>query len=79
MRNSLDRTVRRLASVIRRLKHEQAGEIPAEAGFHFSAWFFLTLVALSFLDAYMFEGRGIAPYLSLPIDVLANAREMVNV
>ena len=78
MRRTLNRAVRRLASVIDRLKDDQSGEIPAEAGFHFSAWFFLTVVALTFLDAYLLQGKGIGQYLSVPADVLANASGMVN-
>ena len=79
MRNSLDRSVRRLATVIRRLKDDQAGEIPAEVGFPFSAWFFVTFVALMLLDAYFLGGRGIEYYLNVPAEVLANARNLVNV
>ena len=79
MRNTLDSAGRRLASVIHRLTGDEAGEISEEVGFHFSAWFFLALVMLSLLDAYVFEGRGIGHYLSLPNDALANARAMLNV
>ena len=79
MLNSLDRTARRVATVIRRLKDDQAGEIPAEVGFPFSAWFFVTFVALMLLDAYFLGGRGIEYYLNVPTEVLANARSLVNV
>lgn len=79
MRNTLDRTVRRMATVIHRLKDDQAGGIPIEVGFPFSAWFFVTLVALMFLDAYVLGGNGIETYFSVPADILANARSMVNV
>ena len=79
MCNTLDRTVRRVAIVIRRLKDDQAGEIPMDVGFSFSAWFFLTVVALTFLDAYILKGKGIEIYLSVPTDVLANARNMANI
>ena len=79
MRNSLDSTVRRVAIVIRRLKDDQAGELPMDVGFSFSAWFFLTVVALTFLDAYILKGKGIEIYLSVPTDVLANARNMANI
>ncbi|MCZ6846031.1 MAG: hypothetical protein O7F69_09050 [Alphaproteobacteria bacterium] len=79
MRNSLDRTVRRLTTVIRRLKDDQAGEISVEVGFPFSAWFFVTFVALMFLDAYFLGGRGFEYYLDVPAEVLANARSLVNV
>ena len=65
--------------VIRRLKDDQAGEIPMDVGFSFSAWFFLTVVALTFLDAYILKGKGIEIYLSVPTDVLANARNMANI
>ena len=78
MRNTLDRTVRRVAMVIRRLKDDQAGELPMDVGFSFSAWFFITVVALTFLDAYVFKGKSIEIYLSLPTDTLANARNMAN-
>ncbi len=79
MLNSLDRTARCVATVIRRLKDDQAGEIPAEVGFPFSAWFFVTFVALMLLDAYFLGGRGIEYYLNVPTEVLANARSLVNV
>ncbi len=79
MCNTLDRTVRRVAIVIRRLKDDQAGEIPMDVGFPFSAWFFVTVVALTFLDAYLLKGKGIETYLSVPTDVLANARNMANI
>lgn len=79
MRNTLSRTVRRVATVIRRFKDDQAGEIPMDIGFPFSAWFFVTLVALTFLDAYVLGGKGIGFYLSVPADMIANARSMVNV
>ncbi len=79
MCNTLDRTVRRVAIVIRRLKDDQAGELPMDVGFSFSAWFFLTVVALTFLDAYILKGKGIEIYLSVPTDVLANARNMANI
>ena len=74
MRNTLSRTVRRVATVIRRFKDDQAGEIPMDVGFHFSAWFFVSLVALTFLDAYVFGGKGIGIYLNVPADLIANAR-----
>jgi hypothetical protein len=74
MQNSLDRTGRRVAKVIRRLKAEQSGEIPMDVGFPFSAWFFVAVVALSFLDAYIFNGKGIEIYFSVPTDVLAHSR-----
>ncbi len=77
--STLDRTMRRLASVVRRLKDDQAGKIPEEVCLHFSAWFFLTLVALTFLDAYILGGRGLGHYLDVPTGVLANARALVNV
>jgi len=79
MRDTLRRTARRVAIVIRRFKDDQAGEIPMDVGFPFSAWFFLTLVALSFLDAYVLGGKGIGYYLNVPADMIANARSMVNV
>jgi len=79
MRNTLNRTVRRVATVIRRFKNDQAGEIPMDVGFSFSAWFFLTLVALAFLDAYVLGGKGVGFYLNVPADMIANARALVNV
>jgi hypothetical protein len=79
MQNSLDRTGRRVAKVIRRLKADQSGEIPMDVGFPFSAWFFVAVVALSFLDAYIFNGKGIEIYFSVPTDVLAHSRSMVNI
>ncbi len=79
MRNTLDRTVRRVATVMRRLKADQAGEIPMDVGFPFSAWFFVTVVALSFLDAYLLNGKGIETYFSVPTDVLVHSRSMVNI
>ena len=79
MRNIFDRTVRRMATVIRRLKEDQAGEIPMDVGFPFSAWFFVTVVALTLLDTYVLGGQGIGSYLGVPTDVLNNARAMVNI
>ena len=79
MRNTFDRTVRHVAKVICRLKKDQAGEIPMDAGFHFSAWFFVTVVALTFLDAWLLKGKGIEIYLSVPTEVLAHARGMANI
>lgn len=79
MRNTLSRTVRRLATVIRRFKNDQAGELPMDIGFSFSAWFFVALVALTFLDAYVFGGKGIGTYLNVPADMIANARSLMNV
>lgn len=73
MRNTLSRTVRRVATVIRRFKNDRAGELPMDVGFSFSAWFFVSLVALTFLDAYVFGGKGIGTYLSVPADMIANA------
>lgn len=78
MRNSLKRTVRRVAAVICRLKNDQAGELPMDAGFSFSAWFFVALVAISFLDAYVFRGKGIGFYINVPADMLANAPGIGN-
>lgn len=79
MRNTLSRTVRRVANVIRRFKDDQAGEVPMEIGFHFSAWFFVSLVALTFLDAYFFGGKGIGIYFNVPADMIADVRSLVNV
>ena len=79
MRNTLNHRVRHMASAIRRLKADQAGEIPMDVGFPFSAWFFVAVVALSFLDAYVLNGRGIETYFSVPMDVLAHSRTMVNI
>ena len=79
MHNFLDCTGRHLARVIRRFSDDEAGEISEEVGFHFSAWFFATLVLLAFLDAYVFEGMGLGHYLNLPYDALDNARAMLNV
>lgn len=79
MRKTLSRTVRHVATVIRRFKDDQAGEIPMDVGFPFSAWFFVTLVALAFLDAYVLGGKGIGFYLNVPADMLANARSLSNV
>lgn len=74
MRNTLNRAVRRVANVIRRFKGDPAGEVPMDAGFHFSAWFFVSLVALMFLDAYVFGGKGIGIYLNVPADMIAVAQ-----
>ena len=79
MRHTLNRTVWRVAKVMRRLKADQAGEIPMDVGFPFSAWFFVTVVALSFLDAYLLNGKGIETYFSVPTDVLVHSRNMVNI
>jgi len=79
MCNTLSRTVRRVATVIRRFKDDQAGGIPMDVGFPFSAWFFVTLVALAFLDAYVLGGKGIGFYLNVPADMIANARSLVSV
>ena len=78
MRNVLDHTVRRLTTVLRRLKDDQAGQIPMDVGFPFSAWFFVAVVALTFLDAYFLGGKGVGSYLSLPTDMLAAARSTIN-
>jgi hypothetical protein len=79
MRNKFDRTMRPKGGIIRRLKDDLGAELPAETGFHFSAWFFLGVVAITFLDAYLLHGKGIGHYLSVPTEVLANARSLVNV
>ena len=79
MRNTFRHAVRRTATVIRRFSGNQAGEIPMDVGFPFSAWFFVTLVALAFLDAYVLGGKGIGYYLNVPAGMIANARSMVNV
>lgn len=79
MRNTLSRTVRRVASVIRRFKNDQAGELPMDAGFSFSAWFFVSLVALMLLDAYVFGGKGIGTYINVPAELIANVRSLANV
>ena len=44
----------------------------------FSAWFFVTLVALTFLDAYLLGGKGIGFYFSVPGQILANAGTVVG-
>ncbi len=79
MRNTINRTVGRVATIIRRLKADQAGEIPMDVGFPFSTWFFVTVVALSFLDAYVLNGKGIETYFSIPTDMLVHSRSMVNI
>jgi hypothetical protein len=79
MRNTHDRTMRPQKGVIRRLKDDLAAELPAEFGFHFSAWFFLGAVAMTYLDAYFLRGKGIGHYLSVPTEILANARSLANV
>ena len=68
-----------MATVIRRLMEDQAGEIPMDVGFPFSAWFFVTVVGLTFLDTYVLGGQGIGSYLGVPIDILDHARTMVNI
>ena len=78
MRNSLDRTMRRLATVIRRFKDDQAGQIPMDVGFSLSAWFFVTLVALTLLDAYLLGGKGIGFYLSVPGQILASSGNVIG-
>jgi len=78
MRDYLDCTGRQLVKVIRRFCGDEAGEISDEVGFHFSAWFFATLVLLAFLDAYVFEGRGFSHYFDMPYDALDNARAMLK-
>ncbi|NNE84232.1 MAG: hypothetical protein HKN28_09710 [Alphaproteobacteria bacterium] len=78
MRSKFDRTMRP-KGFIRRLKDDLAADLPAETGFHFSAWFFLGAVAMTFLDAYLLQGKGIGHYLSVPTEVLASARSLINV
>ena len=78
MRNTLDRTLRRLAALMCRLQRDQAGEIPMDAGFSFSAWFFLATVVLTLLDTYVLGGKGIMVYFHVPTDVLATSRSLVN-
>lgn len=79
MRNKIDRTMRPKEGIVRHLKDDLAAELPAEIGFHFSAWFFLGVVAITFLDAYLLRGKGIGHFLSVPTEMLANARSLVNV
>ncbi len=79
MRNRLDRTIGGVTSTLRGVKDEVASEIPGEVGFHFSAWFFLTAVVMAFLDAFFFGGDGFGHYLSVPTDVLAQSRALVNI
>ena len=79
MGKTISRAAGCLAKDIRSLKDDIADELPATAGFSFSAWFFVTVVALSFLDAYFLNGKGIETYFSVPTDVLAHSRSMVNI
>lgn len=79
MRDTQTRTKRRVAAVVRPIKDYQAGGILMDIGFSFSAWFFVTLVALAFLDAYVLGGNGIGYYLNVPADMLANVRSLTNV
>jgi len=78
MCNALDHTIRRLAALMCRLQNDQTGAIPVDAGFSFSAWFFVTAVALTFLDTYVLGGRGIQTYFEVPTNVLAASRSLVN-
>lgn len=50
-----------------------------DVGFSFSAWFFVSLVALMFLDAYVFGGKGIGTYINVPAEMIANVRSLANV
>ena len=79
MQTTLDRSVQRMIAVNSRPKDERANSITMDIGFPFSAWFFLTTVGLTFLDAYLLGGKGIGTYLGVPVDVLANVRNLVNV
>ena len=79
MRRTLDRTARNMAAGFRSFKDEVAGEIPMDIGFPFSAWFFLGVVAFTFLDAYFTGGRGLGQFMDVPGQVLAHATKMGNV
>ena len=79
MQTTLDRTVQRMTAANSRSNDERANSITMDVGFPFSAWFFLTTVGLMFLDAYFLGGKGIGTYLGVPVDVLANVRNLVNV
>ena len=78
MRNALDHSIRRLAALVRRLQRDEAGEIPMDAGFSFSAWFFFATLVLTLLDTYVLGGRGIMVYFQVPTHVLATSRSLVN-
>ena len=79
MQTTLDRTVQRMTAANSRLKDERANSITMDVGFPFSAWIFLTTVALTFLDAYLLGGKGSGTYLDVPVDVFANVRNLMNV
>jgi len=78
MLGSLRQTTRHMAGVLRRLKGDRSGELPMDAGFSFSAWFFVALVALTFLDAYVFRGRGIGFYMNVPAEIIAKSPTIGN-
>ena len=78
MQTTLDRTVLRMTAVDSRSKDERASSITMDVGFPFSAWFLLTTVALTFLDACLLGGKGIGIYLGVPVDVVANVRNLLN-
>ena len=79
MQTTLDRSAHRMTSANRHAKNNPTVDIAIDVGFPFSAWFFLTTVALTFLDAYFLGGRGIGSYLNVPTDILVNARSLVNI
>ena len=77
MRKTVAHFLRCLAADLHGLKEDVKGAIPIDAGFPFSAWFFVSVVAFTFLDAYVLRGKGVESYFSVPTDMLVNSRGLL--